>query len=356
MRPWRYRREQTSPDRPGRGSPRLHPLAPWHTPGLRWLARGVDILGLPVELGPPVHRTALIGLLVRRQSSRLFATRDREAGTSLIQVIHEPGPDHWLITRFIAAAGSAVADPVAYWQAILEEIVRLAGSYGIKRLHALLPPAGPVNEAFQRAGFQPFRPLTLMLADGRPPSSPERERVRVQSSHDAWSVMRLYERVTPRPVLYAESRTRASWQPGRRAGWRVTGFLVRDDEQSMAYCQVRSRHARHLLEVMADPHAMGLVPCLVATALEHVGVREGDRVWALVPDDVPGLRGQLESLGFQAVESRVWAARYTAQRVRARAAKKARALRDLQEAVAAGVPVYSQMRREAQPLVEVTTD
>jgi hypothetical protein len=101
---------------------------------------------------------------------------------------------------------------------------------------------------------------------------------------------------------------------------------------------------------------MGLVPGLVATALEHAGVREGDRVWALVPDDTPGLRGQLESLGFRAVESRVWAARYTAQRVRARATKKARALRDLQEAVAAGVPVYSQMRREAGPLVEATKD
>lgn len=132
--------------------------------------------------------------------------------------------------------------------------------------------------------------------------------------------------------------------------------MIRDHEQTLAYCQVRSRGSRHVLEVLVDPQVIDLVPGLVASALASSGVREGDEVWALVPDDMPGLRGQLESLEFRAVEARVWAARYTAQRVRARVLKHARALRDLQEAVAAGVPVYSQLRREAPPLVELTTD
>ncbi len=356
MRPWWYRRQQPSPDRPGRESLLLRPFALWHAPDLRQLARGQDILGLPFELGPPLQRAALIGLLARRQSSRLFTSRDREAGASLVQVIQEPGPDHWLITRLIVSGASPGPDPAAHCQAILEEVVRVAGSYGIKRVHALLPPSGPVNEVFQRAGFQPFRPLTVMRAERLHAGTPVDSRVRAQSSHDAWSVMRLYERVTPRPVQYAETRTRASWQPGHRAGWRVRGFLIRDHEQTLAYCQVRSRGSRHVLEVLVDPQVIDLVPGLVASALASSGVREGDEVWALVPDDMAGLRGQLESLEFRAVEARVWAARYTAQRVRARVLKHARALRDLQEAVAAGVPVYSQLRRESPPLVELTTD
>ncbi len=356
MRPWWYRRQQPSPESPGRGSPLLRPLALWHAPELRQLAEGQDILGLPFELGPSLRHAMLFGFLGRRRWSRLFTSRDREAGVSLVQVVQEPGPDHWLITRLIVPHTSPGSDPAVPCQAILEEVVRVAGSYGIKRVHALLPPSGPVNDVFQRAGFQPFRPLTVMRAERLHTGTPVDGRVRAQSSHDAWSVMRLYERVTPRPVQYAESRTRASWQPGHRAGWQIRGFLIRDHEQTLAYCQVRSCGSRHVLEALVDPQVIDLMPGLVSSALASSGVREGDQVWALVPNDIPGLRGQLESLAFRPVETRVWAARYTAQRVRARVLKQARTLRDLQEAVAAGVPVYSQLRRDAPPLVELTTD
>jgi hypothetical protein len=323
---------------------------------LRRFARARDVIALPVELGLPLRHAALAGVFLPRTKGRLLVGRDRELGLVLVQVTGEPDPHHWLLTRLLTTSEMDGPDVAVRWQPILDETIRLAGDCGVTAVQALLPPAGPVADVFQRAGFQPFRLLTVMLGHALSPAGAPDGRVRVQSSLDAWSVMRLYERVTPRPVQYAASRARGAWQPGRREGWRVSGFLLREEEQTLAYCQVRSRRACHLLEVLADPQAVDQVSMLVHSALARSGVRSGDHVWALVPDDTAGLRDQLESLGFQAVEQRVWWVRYTARRARARAVRTARALRELQEAVAAGVPAYSRFRREVSPLAEARID
>jgi len=356
MHPVRTSRFQRWSPKPDRGTVRLRPLALWNVLDLRQLARTRDIVALPVELGLPLQQAVFANILGPRTRSRLLVARDRELGLVLVQVAAEPDPDHWLVTRLLTSTKTDGPDFVVRWQSILEETIRLAGNCGVASVQALLPPAAPIVEAFERAGFQSFRLLTVMMARMLSPACGGDDRVRPQSSHDAWSVMRLYERVTPRPVQYAAWRGRGSWQPGRREGWRIRGFLLREEDPALAYCQVRSRRACHVLEVLADPQAIDRVSVLVRSALERSRVRSVDRVWALVPEDAVGLRAELESLGFRGVEQRVWWVRYTAQRSRARAMRTARALRELQEAVAAGVPVYSRFQREISLLAEAEVD
>ncbi len=284
------------------------PSAMWRRDNPASTSQGFAFAALPKEFLPSLLG-GLARTVLRSPSARVFVLRGGTA--AFAHVVAEPGRDHWFIARL-----QAPRDPQAAAR-LLDTVARAAGVHGVVRLHTLVPDDPDELAWWHAAGFVPFR-RTLLLAgtvDSEPPS--DRYPLRVQGAVDAWAVQRLYERVTPRPIQFAEARSRATWHVGRRAGWQVRGYLLPGDGELRAYCRVRSRRGRHLVEVLAAETASEEIVLLVQTALGHCA-RPGDRALLLMPEEQQWLVRPLEQAGFALVGSRVWLARYTVRRVRAR--------------------------------------
>ncbi|MCX7623863.1 MAG: hypothetical protein RMK01_09545 [Thermomicrobium sp.] len=279
------------------------------TPCLPSPAEGAlgDRVGLPLAFGSPLIR-GLVGTVLRSASERVFLLRGQPRAYA--HVVAEPGRDHWFLARLVTPADEPDAGV-----ALLEAIAREAGARGVIRLHTLVPDRPEWLEWWQRAGFSPFRRVLLLSAVGDAWNAAADLPVRVQDSVDTWEVQRLYERLTPRPVQYAEARNRATWQTGRRAGWRVRGFLLADESGLAAYCRVRSRRGRHLVELLVDGQAGETAVRFVQAALARCA-RSGDEALVLLPEEY-ALLPAFERAGFQLLEARVWVARYTVRRMRA---------------------------------------
>lgn len=249
----------------------------------------------------------LVWTAFRSTGMRLFFERGRSG--VFAQVVADPGRDHWLIIRLHLSADWETA------ARLVDRIAAEAGAQGIVRLHTLVPEDPAVLEWWQSAGFHPFR--RVLLLSGRVDSQAELPLsvVQEQGSVDAWALQRLYERITPRPVQYAEARTRSSWQVGHRAGWRTRGFLLVIDGEAHAYCRIRTRRGHHVVDVLASLDVNEDAVELTRVALAQTG-RVGDHVLILVPEDEAALVTSFERMNFRIVGARLWVARYTVRRIR----------------------------------------
>ncbi len=277
-----------------------------HQPG-RPAFNGWDLVNLPPAFRPWLVQSVL-GNAFSFAGGRLFL--DHQRPLTFAQVVAEPGRDHWFIVRLVTPTGTADGD-----RAFLDRIAREAGTRGVIRLHTLVTEHPDVLEWWQRAGFTPFRRVVFLTATAEGHHAAPEGIIRVQTAVDAWEVQRLYERLTPRPVQFAEARNRATWQVGRRAGWRVRGFLLSNEGETTAYCRVRSRGTWHLIEVLAADNAADDAVNLVWYALGH-SARPHDQVLLLLPEEAPNTREAFERAGFRMQERRVWLARYTVRRLR----------------------------------------
>ncbi len=277
----------------------------------QWPVDGVgrtDLVALPEILRPSLVR-GLIGAAFRSSSERVFVLRGRPG--AFAHVLAEPGQDHWLVARLVA--------PVADLQRgvdLVEAMAREAGARGVIRLHTLVPDDPELLEWWQGAGFVPFRRVLLLVGHPPAPEAIDDLPIRVQEAVDSWEVQRLYERVTPRPVQYAEARNRATWHVGRRGGWWIRGFLFDDDTGPRAYYRVRSRARRHVIEFLVSERALAEAGAFVRAVTARCA-RPGDEVAVIVPEDAGVTLATFEDAGFRPVEPRVWVARYTVRRLRA---------------------------------------
>jgi len=269
---------------------------------------GSDLVALPAVFRPPLIR-GLIGAALRSSSERVFVLRG-QPGT-YAQVLAEPSRDHWFVARLVAPP-----EKLQLAADLLEAIAHEAGARGVVRLHTLVADRPDVLAWWQEAGFTPFRRVLLLAATASPESQGPDPAIRVQDAVDSWEIQRLYERSTPRPIQYAEARNRSTWQIGRRAGWRVRGFLFTGERGVSAYCRIRSRQRRHVVEFLSDEAAVGDAVRLLRYAVARCA-RPGDEVLALLPEDELAALPVFEGVGFVPIETRIWVARYTVRRVRA---------------------------------------
>jgi len=288
---WRRRSSGTGANQPGHGR-----------------SAGSDLVALPAAFRPPLLR-GLVGAAFRSGNERLFILR--ECPRAFAQVLAEPSREHWFVARLVVPAGDTGAGAD-----LLDAIAREAGARGVLRLHTLIADEPEVLEWWQRSGFTPFRRVLLLAATAPLLPGDAAVAVRMQDAVDSWEVQRLYERSTPRPVQYAEARNRSTWQVGRRAGWRVRGFLLAGEGEPRAYCRVRSRRNRHVIEFLAGEQAVDEAVQLVHAAVARCA-RPRDEVLVVLPEEGYAALPALEAVGFEPIESRVWVARYTVRRMRA---------------------------------------
>jgi len=265
-----------------------------------------DLVALPAAFHLSPIR-GLLGSAFGAATGRFVHERGQRA---YAQVIAEPGRDHWFIARLVVSRAEE-------GQRLLDRLAREAGLRGVIRLHTLIPEHPDLIAWWQRAGFTPFRRIHLLAGQREQLALPSQSlTIRHQQALDAWEVQRLYERVTPRPVQFAEARTRAAWHVGQRAGWRIRGYLLTADGETRAYCRVRSRAGWHIVELVAEDQAASEALAIVGAALACCA-RPRDQVLLLLPDEAGATRARFEQAGLTLLETRLWVARYTIRRIRA---------------------------------------
>ena len=152
-----------------------------------------------------------------RRSSSVYVYTERGAVLGYVQARRRwRREDEWTITT-IAASDDA---PDHIWEALLEEVCRVAGEQGVMRIFVKVPDGDPLMDEFKALGFTRYTNERIwgnlyFGAAGAPPAEPPHPALRRQSSHDAWDVMQLYASVTPPVTRHAEDLTTRQW---RRTG------------------------------------------------------------------------------------------------------------------------------------------
>lgn len=289
----------------------------------------------------------------RRYWRAYVATVNSEV-RALVELQPEPRDFRWQVTRLAAGVPDrdASIDVVDLWTELLAQAVRAAGGSGAKRLHAVSPLDGPAYEALRRATFTAYAQQTALLAHGLHPHDRDQISLREQEPSDAWSIHQLYHLATPRPIQYAEAFTSNHWDTGRRAGWRIRGFLAERGHEVTAYCRVTSRGRRHVVDVLTLPGEARLVRAIVPQAVARVGDWRRDAIWIAAPDYFSDQVSHLESLGFTPVERQTRMVRYTAVEVRARH-RSLHLVPEVAERLPARVPTYSVASHLRDPAVPV---
>lgn len=192
-------------------------------------------------------------------------------------IVFERGDESYRWNLCWLGAGSPRVDATAevateLWVALLEEGIRWAGRAGARRLFAYCAPDSVEYESLLQAGFTGFTSYDVLRGSfkrGLRESLPIRE----QHESDLWSIHQLYNRVTPRPVQYAEAFTSDAWDVDSesrvpfRHRQRI-GFVLPTSDGIGAACHINLATPYPMVSVLCDDHHAPSIPAIVADALE----------------------------------------------------------------------------------------
>lgn len=224
----------------------------------------------------------------------------------------------WIVTGL--AAGSPRVDAtdavaVELWSAILEYGIKSAGKSGARRLTAAAPPQTAALQAMYEAGFVAY--MRYQVLSGRLDTSRISAPIASREFHesDAWSIHQLYNRVTPRPVQFAEARTSDWWVEGMqsgllRRGRDLRGIVVDASDGLAASCRVRIHRRRPLVTFLVLPELTSQTGELVYAALQATGLVESE-VDVVIPDYDLECVAVLERAGLRVTSEHIVLVRHT---------------------------------------------
>lgn len=222
---------------------------------------------------PPVEAVRSVVPLRRPRSRILVAC----AGGRLVAFAQwQPRlPDRrWQLIAMGSATGVYDAEPV--WEELIRQSIAAAGLRGVKRLYARVPVGSPAAEPLRRLGFAAYASETIFLAR-RLRSVPAALPMRRQELADTWAIHQLYSASVPKQVQYAEAWTSHHWEtragPGR--GATITGWIVEEGHQVLAYARVLSRGGTHSLELLYAPDHAALIPDLLDGVIAQIRAQSG---------------------------------------------------------------------------------
>lgn len=193
------------------------------------------------------------------------------------------------------------------WHHLLSDFIGRMGSRQIERIYAPLPSNSSSDEVFRQLGFQSYanrqvwRALTPDVAEGSAIIA-----LRPQQRRDPYAIHRLYEAITPAPVIRFEGRTARSWQlpvvrsrPNgvRQRSW-VLGRDGRDDVLRAAIHVWQGRFAA-VISLLIDPAERGLASAVLRFGLTQVATAHQGAVYVLLPEYHGELGHDLAEIGFE---------------------------------------------------------
>ncbi len=208
------------------------------------------------------------------------------------------------------------------WQELLEHLAAVKGESGLQRIFATVPDSGPAPDVFRQSGFSAYaRRHVLHLqelprdigADASTHFQPVRET-------DAASIQRLRTAIIPRAVQNAEGGIDAErdatvfplWWRSRE----TREYVWKEDSGTKAHVRLVIGPAGHWLRILLGPVAEGQADTVLRDALCLLASYPPRPLYCATRGYEGGLRGTLDSLGFEPLVSELLMVKHTTVRAR----------------------------------------
>jgi hypothetical protein len=208
------------------------------------------------------------------------------------------------------------------WQELLEHLAAVKGESGLQRIFATVPDSGPAPDVFRQSGFSAYaRRHVLSLqelprdigADASTHFQPVRET-------DAASIQRLRTAIIPRAVQNAEGGIDAErdatvfplWWRSRE----TRDYVWKEDSGTKAHVRLVIGPAGHWLRILLGPVAEGQADTVLRDALCLLASYPPRPLYCATRGYEGGLRGTLDSLGFEPLVSELLMVKHTTVRAR----------------------------------------
>lgn len=208
------------------------------------------------------------------------------------------------------------------WQELLEHLAAVKGESGLQRIFATVPDSGPAPDVFRQSGFSAYaRRHVLSLqelprdigADASTHFQPVRET-------DAASIQRLRTAIIPRAVQNAEGGIDAErdatvfplWWRSRE----TREYVWKEDSGIKAHVRLVIGPEGHWLRILLGPVAEGQADTVLRDALCLLASYPPRPLYCATRGYEGGLRGTLDSLGFEPLVSELLMVKHTTVRAR----------------------------------------
>lgn len=231
---------------------------------------------------------------------------------------------------FIAPALDYDPDAVTTWYRLLAEATRGLGELGCQRIYAQVPAGNGAEEVFRQAGFVVFTREDIYSLDpertdplwGDGQSGAETATsLRRMRKRDGWSVLRLYNALTPRSVQHAEAMLTTEGAPGELEDWwensNGTSYVFERDGQVVGIVRVTRGRLASWVRLHLHPDALRFADDLVAETVALVSKTRARPIYVGVRDYEGGIRAALCAAGFELQMTRSHMVKHTTVRVRA---------------------------------------
>jgi hypothetical protein len=208
------------------------------------------------------------------------------------------------------------------WQELLERLTVVKGESGLQRIFAAVPDGEPAADVFRQCGFSAYarrqvRHLQELPRDFGTKVSTHFQPVR---ETDAASVQRLRTSVIPRAVQNAEGRIDAERAAtGFPIWWRsrdTEEYVWRDDDGVKAHVRLDIGPQGHWLRILLEPVAAGEAETVLRDSLSLLASYPQRPLYCATREYESGLRGTLDSLGFEPLASELLMVKHTTVRTR----------------------------------------
>lgn len=223
---------------------------------------------------------------------------------------------------FVAPPLDGSTGTAQLWQELLEHLTAVKGESGLQRIFATVPDSGPAPDVFRQSGFSAYaRRHVLHLqelprdigADASTHFQPVRET-------DAASIQRLRTAIIPRAVQNAEGGIDAErdatvfplWWRSRE----TRDYVWKEDSGTKAHVRLVIGPAGHWLRILLGPVAEGQADTVLRDALCLLASYPPRPLYCATRGYEGGLRGTLDSLGFEPLVSELLMVKHTTVRAR----------------------------------------
>ena len=221
---------------------------------------------------------------------------------------------------FLAPALENDSAAVAIWYRLLAASAKEIGARGGQRLFAQVAAGNGIEDVFRQAGFNAFAHDDVYRLDALPQNLIKTKILRHQRARDGWNLLRLYAEFAPRSVQIAEGMLSPQGQGGKLGDWwdqsSGEGYILEVDGEIAGAVRVRRGRAAYWLRFWLHPQAEDQGDNLVLGALSLLHSAPHRPVYCNVRDYESGLRGALDMLGFQHLQTRSLLIKHTTARVK----------------------------------------
>ncbi len=227
---------------------------------------------------------------------------------------------------FISPALDARPDAVTIWYRLLAEATNELCEQGCQRIYAQVASDNGAEEVFRQAGFTVYaREDIYVLSAERIKSFPQStgpRMLRRQRKRDAWNLLRLYTAATPRLVQQAEGMVSSEGRVGNLTDWWEqalgTGYVLdsKVDSNLAGAARLTRGRAANWLRIYLHPQAQSEAGELVCGALGLIRTAHPRPVYCGVREYEGGVRGYLETGGFEYILKRSLMVKHATVRVK----------------------------------------